>query len=73
MPRQSAVERDVLARLRLAERDASTAPALASRALAILEDALSWDEAYLLAVDSESLLFTRLQRQPIRFARLLAP
>lgn len=60
MPRLSAVERDVLWRLRLAERDASTALALASRALAILEDALGWDEAYLLAVDAESLLFTRL-------------
>ena len=54
------IERDVLARLRLAERDSSTAPALASRALAILQDALAFDEAYPLAVDTESLLFTRL-------------
>ena len=60
MPRLSLVERDVLARLRLAERDSSTAPALASRALAILEEALAFDQAYILAVDSESLLFTRL-------------
>ncbi len=60
MPRVSIIERDVLARLRLAERDSSTAPALASRALAILQDALAFDEAYLLAVDTESLLFTRL-------------
>jgi DNA-binding CsgD family transcriptional regulator len=60
VPRLSAVERDVLERLRLAEQDSTTAPALASRALAILEEALAFDEAYVLAVDTDSLLFTRL-------------
>jgi DNA-binding CsgD family transcriptional regulator len=60
MPRLSAIERHAAERLRLAERDSSTAPALAARALGILEDALAFDEAYVLAVDAESLLFTRL-------------
>jgi DNA-binding CsgD family transcriptional regulator len=60
VPRFSILERDVLDRLRLAEHDSTTAPALASRALAILQEALAFDEGYLLAVDSESLLFTRL-------------
>ena len=60
MPRLSALERDALERLRRAELDSTTAPALASRALAIFEEALAFDEAYILAVDAESLLFTRL-------------
>jgi DNA-binding CsgD family transcriptional regulator len=60
MPKLSALERDALERLRRAERDSTTAPALASRALAIFEEALAFEEAYILAVDAESLLFTRL-------------
>lgn len=60
MTRLSATERTALDGLRTAAEDASSAPALATRALAILEAAIGFDEAYILAVDPESLLFTRL-------------
>ena len=60
MTRLSAAERTALNRLRAAADDASSAPALAARALAILQTAIGFDEGYILAVDPESLLFTRL-------------
>jgi DNA-binding CsgD family transcriptional regulator len=60
MTRLSAAERTALDGLRTAADDASSAPSLAGRALAILQAAIGFDEAYILAVDPESLLFTRL-------------
>ena len=60
MTRLSAAERTALDSLRAAAEDASSASALAGRALAILQAAIGFDEAYILAVDPESLLFTRL-------------
>ena len=60
MARLSATQRTALESLRAAADDASSAPALAARALAILQAAIGFDEGYILAVDAESLLFTRL-------------
>lgn len=60
MTKLSAAERTALESLRTAADDASSAPALAARALAILQAAIGFDEGYILAVDPESLLFTRL-------------
>lgn len=66
----SVVERHALESLRAAEDDASSGPALASRALLILQEAMGFDEGYILAVDPDSLLFTRLLAyRGERFAR----
>src|SRR3990170_1232173 len=70
MTRMSVVERRALESLRAAEEDASSGPALASRALLILQEAIGFDEGYILAVDPDSLLFTRLLAyRGERFAR----
>lgn len=58
--RLSAAERTARDSLRTAAEDAASAPALAARALSILQRAIGFDEAYILALDPESLLFTRL-------------
>jgi len=60
MPRLSSLQAATLDRVKLAVDDATSAPALASRLLAILQPALQFDEAVLMAVDDRSMLFTRL-------------
>jgi DNA-binding CsgD family transcriptional regulator len=60
MPRVSHRDREALEALRKASSDASSAESLAARALVILERAIGFDEGYILTVDPDSLLFTRL-------------
>src|SRR3972149_3648435 len=70
MTRMSVVERRALESLRAAEEDASSGPALASRALLILQEATGFAGGYLLAVAPDSLLFPRLLAyRGERFAR----
>lgn len=56
----SGAHKTCLAALQLAERDASSVESLARRTLAILKEAIGFDDAELIALDPESLLFTRL-------------
>lgn len=60
MVRQPEATRRGLAALRLAERDSTTAESLSKRVLALLKEAVGFDDAELIAIDSDSLLFTRL-------------
>jgi DNA-binding CsgD family transcriptional regulator len=55
----SARGRRALEHLRLVAADASSAPLLAQRALAVLDVAVPFDDGALFAVDDESFLFTR--------------
>src|SRR6187401_131047 len=60
MPRTSLLAADTIRNVNAIARDASNAASLAERLLAALQPVLKFDDAEVLAVDSESLLFTRL-------------
>ena len=60
MPRMSSVATEAKSRAEAVIADASTATGLAQRLLEALKPALKFDDAEMLALDGESLLFTRL-------------
>src|SRR5690349_18466594 len=60
VPRMSSVARDTAEHVRAIAADASSGAALAERLLAALEPAVGFDDAEVIAVDPDSLLFTRL-------------
>ena len=60
VPRMSSLARDTIAAIRRIALDASSASSLAERLLAALEPLVRFDDAEVLAVDADSLLFTRL-------------
>ena len=60
VPRMSSLARDTLGAIRRIALDASSASSLAERLLAALEPLVRFDDAEVLAVDADSLLFTRL-------------
>ena len=60
MPRMSSAARDAARQVQVIAADASNGAALAARLLAALEPAVGFDDAEVIAVDPDSLLFTRL-------------